>query len=61
MTKTRIVRVIAIATLILGLSPAFAPAAEAAPECRGATGIVQCWPERVRECVKNLALPPEPC
>ncbi len=59
--KQRITRLIAVAVLALGASTVVAPAAQAAPECRGVSGVVQCWDERVRECIQNLTLPPGRC
>ena len=56
--KQRITRLIAVAVLALGASAAVAPAAQAAPECKG---VIQCWDERVRECIQNLTLPPGRC
>ena len=47
--------------LVVVAGSIFAAPAQAAPECQGASGVVQCWPERVRECISNLALPPRPC
>ena len=59
--KQRIASLIAVMMLVLGASMVVAPAAQAAPECRGVSGIVQCWPDRVQECISNLRYPPSPC
>jgi hypothetical protein len=61
MKKKRTARAIASFVLVLGGGSLLAPTAHAAPECRGATGIVQCWDERIRECISNLSLPPGRC
>jgi hypothetical protein len=61
MLKKRVLRFFAVFVLVLGAGPLVAPTAQAAPDCRGATGIVQCWDERVRECISNLRYPPSPC
>lgn len=49
-----------LAALVLSLASLWiaGPTAQAAPECRG---VIQCWDERVRECVSNLTLPPGRC
>ena len=59
--KKRVTQSVAAFVLVLGAGSVFAPAAHAAPECRGATGVIQCWDDRVRECISNLSLPPRPC
>ena len=58
MTKARLVAAFIMA---LGAGSALAPAAQAAPECRGVSAVVQCWDERVKECIMNLRYPPGPC
>jgi hypothetical protein len=62
MAKKKVARSVAAFTLVLGVGTLIAPAAQAAPECRGvSSGVVQCWDDRVRECISNLRLPPAPC
>ncbi len=61
MQKKNVARSVAAFVLVVGGGSVFAPTAHAAPDCRGVSGIVQCWDERVRECVSNLRLPPSPC
>jgi hypothetical protein len=58
MRKKRVARSVAAFVLVLGGGAVFAAPAYAAPECRG---IVQCWDDRVRECISTLSLPPRPC
>ena len=60
MAKKKVVR-LTVLSLVLGAGSLLPSTAQAAPDCKGASGIVQCWDERIRECVKNLALPPERC
>jgi hypothetical protein len=57
MTMKKVFRSTVLCLVVVSGSLMVSPA-QAAPECRG---IVQCWPERVRECISNLALPPRPC
>lgn len=60
MARKRFARSVVVFTFVLGAGPLLAPAAHAAPECRGLS-VVQCWDERVRECLRNLTLPPGRC
>ena len=57
MTMKKVFRIMVVSLVLSGTSLMASPA-QAAPECRG---IVQCWDQRVRECISNLALPPRPC
>lgn len=61
MTRTRLARTVAAVALVLGAGSVVAPAAQAAPECKGATAVIQCWDQRVMECLRNLSLPPGRC
>ena len=61
MKKKRIARSVAAFAVVLGSGFVLAPTAHAAPDCKGVSGVVQCWDERVRECISNLSLPPRPC
>jgi hypothetical protein len=61
MQKKRVARSVAAFILVLGGGSLLTPTAHAAPDCKGASGIVQCWDERIRECISNLRLPPSPC
>ena len=56
--KGRVRRSVAALVLALSVSLMASPAAQAAEECRG---VVQCWDQRVRECISNLSLPPGRC
>ena len=56
--KNRIGRSVAALVLALSVSLMVSPTAQAAEECRG---VVQCWDQRVRECISNLSLPPGRC
>jgi hypothetical protein len=58
MAKKRMARSVVVFTFVLGAGPLLAPVAHAAPECKG---VIQCWDERVRECLRNLTLPPGRC
>ncbi len=51
--------IVGLGLVIAGVS--LAPAAQAAPECRGATAVIQCWDQRLAECLRNLSLPPGRC
>jgi hypothetical protein len=58
MAKQTTARFVAGFILVLSAGPILAPAAHAAPECRG---VIQCLDDRVRECISNLTLPPGRC
>ena len=61
MAKKKMARSVVVFTFVLGAGSLVAPAAQAAPECRGATAVIQCWDQRVMECLRNLTLPPGRC
>ena len=50
MKKKRITRSVAAFAMVVEVGSLLRPA-HAAPECRGVSGVVQCWDERVRECI----------
>lgn len=58
MAKTRFA---AVFVMVLGAGSVLAPAAQAAPECRGASAVIQCWDQRVQECLRELRYPLPPC
>ena len=57
MTMKKVLRIIVVSMVLVAGSLMTSPA-QAAPECRG---VIQCWDQRVRECISNLTLPPGRC
>ncbi len=60
MADKKVVRAVVGLGLVLG-GVSVAPAAQAAPECRGASAVIQCWDQRLAECLRNLSLPATRC
>lgn len=61
MATKKVARAVVGLSLVLGAGSVVTPAAHAAPECRGVSAVIQCWDQRLAECLRNLSLPPVRC
>ncbi len=58
MTRKKIATFVSAFTIAAVSSALVATPAQAAKECRGATGVIQCTPDRIA-CILNGSLPPQ--
>lgn len=58
MTRRKMTTFVTALTMAVGTSALLAGPAQAAPECRGATGVIRCTPDRI-SCILHSSLRPQ--
>ncbi|HVF53848.1 MAG TPA: hypothetical protein VNC78_09630 [Actinomycetota bacterium] len=59
MTRRKIASFVTALTIAVASPALFAAPAQAAPDCRGASGIIRCTPDRISCLLRSLSLPPQ--